>query len=457
MQLVKPITNNRLLFILSLFIFSGVHAQENAPFSRYGLGDLYPSQSIASRGMGGVSAGFVDGQAINTLNPASYGEFRFIQGNVKGGLVTYDFGLSVDARTLHSNSPLSKYNSTNFIPSYIQLGVPLSTKHLGLVFGLRPATRINYSIQKNERTDIDSMQTLFEGSGGLNQVYFGLGKKWKNFSIGFNTGFEFGRKAISTKINFINDSVLYYKSNSQSTTNFWGFFFNPGVSYNINFGEKTNTTTKLKEGYTLHLGASATLEHKLDANENILRQTFAYDENGGTYQIDSVYSLPNHLGKITLPVTWNAGFVLNKMYTEYGAKKWGVGVDYSFGQWTNYRFFDQPDKVNDSWMIHAGGEFSPNPITSAKFWNRATYRLGYYTGKDFIDADGNGYKVSAVTFGFGFNIKKWHSYDNQFSQINTAFEIGKRGTNVNNVTENFFKVSFGLSLSDLWFIKRKYD
>jgi hypothetical protein len=41
--------------------------------------------------------------------------------------------------------------------------------------------------------------------------------------------------------------------------------------------------------------------------------------------------------------------------------------------------------------------------------------------------------------------------------INTAIEFGKRGSGVNNITENFIKFSLGLSLSDIWFIKRKYD
>ena len=83
--------------------------------------------------------------------------------------------------------------------------------------------------------------------------------------------------------------------------------------------------------------------------------------------------------------------------------------------------------------------------------------MGYYTGKDYINADGNGYKVQAYTLGFSFNLRKFRSYDQQFTKINTAIEFGKRGTGVNNVTENFFKFSVGLSLSDIWFIKRKYD
>src|SRR6187549_2424216 len=118
MQLVKP-TANYIFFCLVFLIFSlASFAQENAPYSRYGLGDLYPQQHIASRGMGGITAAYADPQAVNTLNPASYGSI---------GLVTYDFSLSIDDRTLRSTNPVNKYNSTNLLPSYLQLGVPLNT------------------------------------------------------------------------------------------------------------------------------------------------------------------------------------------------------------------------------------------------------------------------------------------------------------------------------------------
>ena len=50
----------------------------------------------------------------------------------------------------------------------------------------------------------------------------------------------------------------------------------------------------------------------------------------------------------------------------------------------------------------------------------AFYRVGYYMGKDYINADGNGYKVQAVTLGYSFNLRRYHSYDNQFTMINTA-------------------------------------
>lgn len=466
MRLIKVIIERSIVLAFCFMCFLQVAAQENSPFSRYGIGDIYPNQNIATRGMGGVSAAYANEQALNTVNPASYSALRYVQlyGGARGALITYDIGISIDARTLRSTSQASTYKSTNFIPSYIQLGIPLGGKadlknrNAGLVFGLRPSTRINYSVENIERTSIDSLKTLYEGNGGLNQVFVGLAKRWNNLSIGINGGYEFGKKDISTKIIFINDTVNYYKSNSENKTTFWGLFFTPGISYNMKLKEVKNVKGNYNEALFLRLGASATFSHSLKASTDTLRETFAYSDNTGTTPIDTIHFTAGERGNVNLPLTYNAGFMFSKKYIASNASvnKWSFGADYTAGQWSDYRFYGKQDQLLNSWMVHAGGEFIPS-VFSTKFWSRSTYRIGFYAGKDYINADGNGYNMRALTLGFGFNVKRWTSYDNQSTLINTAIEFGKRGSNVNNVTESFFKLSVGLSLADLWFIRRKYD
>ncbi|MEP6845530.1 MAG: hypothetical protein ABI861_05985 [Panacibacter sp.] len=467
MRLTKVIVE-RSVFLSIGFMFSlHLSAQENSPFSRYGLGDLYPIQNIATRGMGGVSAGYSNEQALNTVNPASYSALKFIKyaNGTNGGLITYDLGISIDSRTLRSISLNETYKSTNFSPSYLQFGVPLSSKadarkrNVGLVFGLRPATRIHYNIQDSVAESAFIKQTLYEGNGGLNQVFLGLGKRFNNLSIGVNAGYEFGRKDVNTRVLLLNDTVNYYKSNSSQNTTFWGLFLTPGISYNIKLNETKNPNNSYSEAYFLRVGASGTLAHSLKATTDTLRETFGYSSGGGTTPIDTVRSVTNVNGNIDVPLTYNAGFLFSKKYMigeNAVATKWSVGADYSSGHWTDYRYYGEADRLINNWMLRAGGEFVPS-LTSSRFFSRSTYRLGLYTGKDYINADGNNYNVRAITFGFGFFVKKYTSYDNNSTFINTALEFGKRGSNVNNVTENFFKLSVGLSLADLWFIRRKYD
>ena len=92
----------------------------------------------------------------------------------------------------------------------------------------------------------DSLHTLYEGNGGLNQAFIGLGKRWKRFSIGFNAGYEWGSKYTSTRIDFPADSVYqnWYRSNSSDTTHYSGLFLNPGIMAGFKLAKKTNPITK---------------------------------------------------------------------------------------------------------------------------------------------------------------------------------------------------------------------
>lgn len=445
-------------FCLSVFLglsFLYSTAQENSPFTRYGLGDYFTGSHIISRAMGGLSAVYADGvnnnvgQAVNFNNPATYGSFY---------LTSFDIGLTIDTRTLRSNSPSGRFSSKYFIPAYLALGVPLKkSKNLGLAFGLKPVSRINYAVNSREKVAGDSLFTLYEGTGGLNQVFIGVGKKWKKLSIGLNTGYNFGRRELSTKRSFLSDTVFYYQSNSSTTTNFGGAFLNPGFQYEIPLNKKTNTETKTTESYFLRLGATATLSQKLSATQDVDRKTFTQSVSGDI-RIDSVFSQREVKGDIQLPATYTGGATYHKtLTTSRGVfEMWSIGAEYTTTKWTKYRFYGQPDPLVNSWQFRVGAQFSLDPSAGRNYWNSVNYRAGVHIGKDYVNADGKGLRQFGVSLGAGLPIRKWRSYDNQFTVINTALQFGKRGSGVNNITENYFQFSFGLSLSDLWFEKRKF-
>ncbi len=456
------IITNRLTFIICLLSFVSVSAQENSPYSRYGIGDIYPSQHIVNRGMGGLSVAYTDpaGQSINFSNPASYGDFKRIPS--LGGVVLYDLGFTVDSRTLRSKTPIKKYSSASFIPSYLSLGLPLG-KGLGGALGLKPYSRINYSIINNTRiTNVDSAQYLYQGSGGLNQAFIGLGKRWGNFSIGFNTGYMFGKKELNTRLNIINSdtaySPYYMKSNSSTTTYLGKAFLMIGGLYDINLKSVAATTTVPKTDYSLRLGATAMFGQKYNATQDILRETFEYDASGGSVTVDSVYAANGSKVIVETPATYTVGAIFHKTQSMAGGSfdLWSFGLEYETTKWSSYRFGGLQDRLNDSWQIRVGGQIIPS-TTSTSLLGRSTLRLGVNYGKDYINADGNGLKTFSGTLGIGLPVKPRTSYNYQFTTVNMALEFGKRGSNVNNITESFLKFSLGLSLSDIWFHKRKYD
>ncbi|MBC7903216.1 MAG: hypothetical protein H7Y27_07320 [Gemmatimonadaceae bacterium] len=431
------------VLVISVFCVNG---QENSPYSRYGLGDIVPNQSILNRGMGGIAAGYVDydkrydlkgfypkSQTVNFLNPASYSKMR---------ITSFDLGFEVDNRVLRTPATGEKFAAASAIISYLQLGVPLSRKHeLGLNIGLRPVSRINYKIQKIEQlAGVDTSLSLFNGSGGSYEVFAGLGKGFKNFSVGVNLGYYFGTKDYSTRKQFLNDTVTYFKSNHETKSSFGGILVNFGLQYAAQLNEKTKLT----------LGAYGNLRQKFNGSQDIIRETFDYDVNGGVYRVDSVLVSSDVSGKIQYPSNVGFGFVIERQ------DRWLIGIDYTTTKWEDYRFFGESDLVRNSWMVKVGGQLTPDPAKAKNYFGRISYRAGFNFGPDYIKVANQDLSQLGFSLGAGFPIRK-NPYTNQYSFINLGIEYGKRGNNDNLLKENILRISLGFTLSDLWFIKKKYD
>jgi long-subunit fatty acid transport protein len=451
MRLVSTTTKYKLLTsLLVLFSSFGLYAQENSPYSRYGLGDIIPNQSVVSRSMGGIAAGFVDydrrydfktiypkSQTVNFLNPASYSKNR---------LTSFDLGFEAGSRTLTQVNAIGKYKASSAIISYVQLGIPLNRKkNFGMNLGLRPINRINYKIQQDKREIFrsglsDSIRTLFEGSGGAYEVFTGFGKGFKNLSIGFNVGYLFGTKDYTARKVFLNDSIFpYYKSNYETKSSFGGIFLDAGIQYTIDINKKTR----------LVLGAHGNMRQKLNGNEDLIRETFEITASGNQ-RVDSVFIVNGTKGKVEYPSTIGMGFTLETQ------DKWLFGADFSTTSWEKYSFFGVKDQLRNSWILKAGGQLSPNLLTAKNYWGRVAYRLGFNYGVDYVKLNNQDLKLFMATAGLGLPVRT-NRFSNQYTHVNLAIEYGTRGSNKNVVRENLFRVALGFSLGDLWFVKRKYE
>ncbi len=427
----------RLLTIVGLLSYSTSFAQtENSPYSRYGIGDLINSQNAVNQGIGGVSAAYFDYSNLNLLNPAA---------NSKIQSTAFNFGIGLSNRTIRSSNPPQRYSNYNPNISYLQIGVPLAKKNgWNLFFGLKPNAQISYKLSQNERitypsAESDSVNNLYEGKGGLYAANIGTSiNLFKNFSLGVNASYNFGSKDYSTRRTFINDTVNYYRSNHQSQANYNGLVLNSGLLYTIHINKNS----------ILNLGAYGNLKSDLKATAEQIRETYTFNPNtGANIRIDSVYHSEETNGTVTLPMSYGVGF----MYQRVG--KWALGVDYTETKWSEYRFFGQTDFVQDSWELKAGFQIAPKG--GERYWQNVQLNGGFNIGKDYIHLNEELNKWN-VSVGLSLPMRK-SMYSNQFSVIHTIFEYGKRGNADNILHENFFRFTVGLSLNDIWFIKRKYD
>lgn len=468
------------LFAISLLLTANgfLIAQDNSPYSRYGLGDLHPNTNIYNRGMAGLSIGYSDhpvsgvsdpraGRSysfVNFSNPASYSRFFALRDGkskkLQYGRMLLDVGLNFNSRTLREANNPSSFTSSNAYFSYLQLGIPLQ-KDWGLVFGLRPLSTISYKIDRKERlydpntgAMIDSAQTQFAGDGGSYLFNTGTGFAFGNFSMGINAGFLFGKKDYSTRRVFINDTVAYSASNHQTKTNFGGIFFNAGVQYRIDLSaDKTRY---------LQIGATGNIQEKLDTRTDLIRETFYTDPNDGAQlRLDSVYEDLEKRDKLIYPASFSAGFIFEQLPND-DKTGWLIGADFISTDWDSYRFNGQPDAVKSNWQLKLGGQLRPRfKPGKRRYKDLLAYRAGVFFGDDYVNISNQKLSTWGITAGITLpiaNLKDPAAYiRSQNSAVNISAEYIKRGNNNNPISENQFRLSVGFTLSDRWFFKRKYD
>lgn len=425
-----------LFLALPFFTF----AQENSPYSRYGVGNLVPSGNILNRGMGGISAGFSDPTVINFINPASYANLIY---------TTLDIGIEVDSRTLRSTSPVGKFTANNAIISYLQVAFPLLNgnkkalkNHISwaATFGLKPYSKINYKIQGLSRIpNVDSALSTYEGDGGLNQAIIGTALKINKFSIGFNAGYLFGNKNYASRLIILNDSVNYAKANFTNKTNIGGAFINGGVQYAAN----------IKNG-VVRFGAYGNLKQKINSTQDIVRETFTNNVSGAQVTVDSVYNKGGQKGVLELPASYGIGFMVEKTQFQFG-------LDFEATQWKDYKFYGQNDFVKNSWMLRGGFSIIPAKLNSTKYFDFIKYRAGFYYGQNYINVNGSMPELG-ITGGLGLPLKLRRSfYETQYSLMNVSFEYNAIGKPSNNLRESVFRIGVGFSLSDIWFRRQKFQ
>ena len=153
----------RLFLITFLLITSNLFAQKGtlSPYSFYGLGESLFSGTADQRSMGGLTA-HQDSIHFNVSSPASLADLK---------LVNYTVGVNYSRRNFISDANSSK-NETAGI-DYMTVAIP--TKHFGFGFGLLPKTAVGYRLSVSDENDAVSSNSNYEGSGGINQVFFSFG------------------------------------------------------------------------------------------------------------------------------------------------------------------------------------------------------------------------------------------------------------------------------------------
>ncbi len=413
-----------LMWMMSIELMA--QTSTNSPYTRYGFGQLSDQNFGNSQAMGGISYGLRNGLHVNTSNPASYSA-------VDSLTFIFDAGLSLQNTNFKEGNV--KTNAKNSSVDYIAMQFRLA-KGLGFAAGFLPYSTVGYNINRNNVVTTDEYGATttatqsFNGDGGLQQVFFGLGYNvFKGLSVGANFSYLYGDISHTSSTTFSNANAFSSARTHKIDIS----------DYKLDFG--LQYTHQLKEKHVLNVGATYSFGHELNSTG------YEYIEkySNGTLATQSVDTIQN---AFAIPHTFGLGatYVYDNRLT--------VGADYTLQQWEDVKFFKEKGAFQNRTKISLGAEYLPNPV-GRNYLSRIRYRVGAYYSSPYAKIDGkDGNREYGVSFGFGFPLTAYQGR----SILNISGQYVRVSPKVKGMLEeNYLRINIGLTFNERWFMKWKVD
>lgn len=424
---------SKLFFFLVFIGLSSVAFGQAAstPFSTFGIGEPYGNSLIQNQGMGGIGVSQPQFWSLNNQNPALL---------VYNYYTVFQAGALVESRTLKSDTMSQK--SVNGNLNYLVTAFPIKPGKWTTSIGLMPYTNINYKLQYLEQVidnstnlPVDTASVLEQGSGGLSQLYWSNGVRiHENFSIGAKITYIFG-SGVSDYSNTLSstDQPVPFIVGVNEQVYVKDFMLGGGISF-------SKDSLGTKQNYRL----SAGLVYEFGADLGAKQTTVIERRTSGGDPITSD-TLIRSSGKITIPPSLTFGVSLSQ------GSRWSTGAEISVQDWSQFKSLsDEDEGLIKAWRMSLGGEFTPNQLATDNYFKRITYRMGFSYEKNPFLVNNQQLKDFGINFGFSMPTGR--------SSLDWAFRIGKRGDKSENVLEEtYYKVYFGITFNDQWFVRRRFD
>ncbi|HET9432110.1 MAG TPA: hypothetical protein VFO37_00060, partial [Chitinophagaceae bacterium] len=260
-------------------------------------------------------------------------------------------------------------------------------------------------------------------------------KLTKEIAVGLKVAYLFGPVSNLYSNVLSSDASVgdQYVVSIEEKTNNHGFNFGVGFSF-------IRDSLGRRQDRKISVGAVYNFASDLKANSNskIFRTTLG----GDTVER---YNIESDQGTLHLPQGFSVGISYGK------GVNWSVGTEFAYQDWGSFKDIRTDDEgLGKFWRATVGGEFTADPLALESYLKRITFRTGVsYEQYPFL-ANGNEVKDFGINFGFSLPAGR--------SSMDLALKVGKRGNKQENVLEeSYFKLYFGITFNDQWFIKRKFD
>jgi hypothetical protein len=431
------------IFIVVLIVFAKNTFAQNigvSPYSQIGIGDLANESYSRNVSMGGAGLASSSSFYINALNPAL---------NINNSTVIYEFGLVGQVKNLQTNTVKDYATAGNL--NYIGLLFPVKSKYLngkrinqwGMGIGIKPFSAVNYSNTISSPVIGDTIKTsiLQKGSGGLNQVYVSNGFRINDkLSLGLNTAYLFGPILKESIIDLAGSYVDIAQRNNVSSV-----WFKPGFNYKKQLGQYDSAQVSSKTFFSV----AGTVDIFTGLNSSTTTETRRVDQNDFIIRRDTLSSGSNFSSQ--LPIHYNLGFSFDHFGNDQ-AQKWSLVADFSYADWSNYSNFGVNAGMGKAFSAKFGAEFTPTFVATKSFFNRLTYRGGFYFQHTPVVYLNNEIIDFGLTAGLALSIPR------TLTNFNIGFALGQKGTLTNNgIQEQYIKMYLGVNINDIWFFKRQLN
>ncbi len=411
---------NRWFFVGTLTlctILGYAQTNTNSPYSYYGLGNIETTLNGRTAGMGGVGIGMKSGSFINQLNPASYSGIDSL---------FFLFDVNVYGSSSRFESKQAGYNLFSGNLNKLAIGFRISSK-VSASAGLLPFSNVGYKINTKKwvegTTDYFNIQS--KGKGGLNKVYLGGSYKINNHnSIGVNSSILFG--SIERSEEYTYSLIDHYWIVTEKITSKPSLYFDLGYQYSNILNKNWNYTVGVIGGINSKMRFSKYINKETDTT------TITNEELINSYN----FLVPKYIG---------VGFTLS-------SEKWLFGADFRYQKWSSVKHQNDIKELTDSYKFATGAEYTPNRRLAKTFLQRLSYQAGFHFEQSYLQINGINLNDYGVSLGLGIPVR------NQYSTISISFEAGRKGNYSNDLfREKYYQVNLSVNLSDIWFLRRKYN
>ena len=412
---------NRFLsfFVVAIAAFSYGQNATLSPYSYYGFGQPATANTAENNMMGGITV-YADSTHFSLDNPATLKKLDYVQ---------YRVGARYSSVEQTSSNGMAYTSAASL--NYLSLSVP--TKFFAFSFGLKPETSLGYRMSVTGQLDNLDTITFYEGSGGVNTTFLGLAlSPFKGLSLGIMANYNFG---FNEKTFTHNMSGVQFDTQILTRSELSGLNYVLGAHYD----------RRIKSKYILQLSATYTPQTSLESTNTRTVSSVSTTGGFGSQETIDLGSLANTSNKFSSETNLGAGFGV--------AHKWFVGVNYL----NTSKGIKNPLEANTNVKYEAtsrlsvGGFYIPKYNSFTSYVSMMTYRVGAHFEKTGLVLNNQPIEDFGITFGLGFPL-------GGLSKINIGVELGQLGTLDDGlIKENYANIMLGFSLSDIWFIKRKYD